>query len=195
MAYIANTTFEVKVSNAVFDETANITGTYQSSGTGEICSAGFLCTRTSLLPNNGYTGIYNTNAYIMGAAASTAVDGIYAFNPYQVNQITDPTTGMTYKVGQNTYGLPLPAGANGTFTKIDFTSGDCIYRFGSGNMSTTVGSNTYFTVAAGLLVPDDSAPSTVGAIYFTLVATGTATVGAYAGATYYDVMAHRVFAA
>ena len=44
MAYIANTAFEIKVSNHEFDSTSNITGVfYNATPAEEICSAGFLC--------------------------------------------------------------------------------------------------------------------------------------------------------
>ena len=58
MAYIANTAFEVRVSNHEFDSVANITGKFQNSTPAdEICSAGFLCKRVSLIDNEGYSGI------------------------------------------------------------------------------------------------------------------------------------------
>lgn len=54
MAYIANTAFEVKVSNHEFDSVANITGVFQNgSDTDEICSAGFLCVKDVLTANEG----------------------------------------------------------------------------------------------------------------------------------------------
>ena len=72
MAFTANTMFEARVTNAVFDEIANVTGKYQSSGSDADCSAGFLCVRgATRLANEGYTSIYNDNAYIFGAAAAT----------------------------------------------------------------------------------------------------------------------------
>ena len=200
MAYIANTAFEVKISNHEFDSIANITGYFMNSSTPEICSAGFLCTRDELTDNEGYTNVgpsgsqitlTNTNTWNMVAATSSdlAQTGIYACNPFDVNMITDPVTGAVYKVGSNTLGLPAPAGYPTTFTKIHFNN-DNVYRFGVGNMSTTVSTNKFFTINNGLLVPAASAPSTTnGQPYFELVGTGTFTQGAYAGFTYYDVRA------
>ena len=142
MAYIANTAFEVKVTNAVFDETANITGVFQNgSGSPEICSAGFLCVRGDRLENGGYTGIKNKNAYYMKAAGATDNEAIYACNTFNVAQTVDPSTGNVYKIGANTLGLPIPAGERGTYTRIDFDKGDKKYRFGIGNASTTLGEN------------------------------------------------------
>ena len=190
MAFTANSMFEARVTNAVFDEIANVTGKYQSSGTDADCSAGFLCVRgATRLANEGYTSIYNDNAYIFGAAAATDYDGIYACNPFQVETGVS-NRGNVYKIGAETLGLGIPAGEFDTFTKINFDNAS-IYRFGAGNMSTTVSTNTYFTIANGLLVPAGSAPAAEGTPYFKLVGTGTATEGAYASMTYYDVMACR----
>ena len=190
MAFTANTMFEARVTNAVFDEIANVTGKYQSSGSDADCSAGFLCVRgATRLANEGYTGLYNDNAYIFGAAAATDYDGIYACNPFQVQEGSSQR-GNIYKIGAETLGLGIPAGEFDTFTKINFDN-QSIYRFGAGNMSTTVSTNTYFTIASGQLVPAASAPAKAGKPYFKLVGTGTATEGAYASMTYYDVMACR----
>ena len=189
MAFIANTMFETKVTNAVFDETLNVAGKYQASATDADCSAGLLCVRASLLPNAGYTSIYNTNAYVFNAAAATDYDGIYACNPFQVQE-GQSQRGNVYKIGAETLGLGIPAGEVDTFTKIEFDN-KSIYRFGAGNLSTAISTNTFFTIASGQLVPAASAPAKAGKPYFKLVGTGTATEGAYASMTYYDVMACR----
>ena len=188
MAFIANTMFETKVTNAVFDETLNVAGKYQASSADADCSAGLLCVRASLLPNEGYTSINNTNAYIFNAAASTDITGIYACNPFQVQEGTS-ARGNVYKIGAETLGLGIPAGEIDTFTEIQFDN-KSIYRFGAGNLSAAISTNTYFTVANGLLVPAAAAPK-AGTPYFKLVGSGVATEGAYASMTYYDVMACR----
>lgn len=200
MAYIQNTAFEIKISNHEFDAASNITGMFvDSSGVPEVCSSGFLCVRDELTPNEGYENvgpagstitINNTNTWTMkeATATSTAQKGIYACNTFDVNMVQDPATGNMYKVGANTLGLPVPAGHRSTFTKIHFNN-DFVYRFGVGNASTTVGSNTFFTIANGLLVPVAAAPSTAGTPYFELVRTGTFTEGAYAAFDYVDVRA------
>lgn len=189
MAFIANTMFETKVTNAVFDETLNVAGKYQASATDADCSAGLLCIRASLLPNEGYTSIYNTNAYIFNAAAATDYDGIYACNPFQVQE-GQSQRGNVYKIGAETLGLGIPAGEVDTFTKIEFDN-KSIYRFGAGNLSTAISTNTFFTIANGLLVPAASAPANAGTPYFKLIAAVTTTEGAYASMAAYDVMACR----
>lgn len=188
MAFIANTMFETKVTNAVFDETLNVAGKYQASSADADCSAGLLCVRASLLPNEGYSGIYNTNAYIFNAAAATDITGIFACNPFQVQEAASQR-GNVYKIGAETLGLGIPAGEVDTFTEIEFDN-KSIYRFGIGNLSTAISTNTFFTIANGLLVPAAAAPK-AGTPYFKLVGSGVATEGAYASMTYYDVMACR----
>ena len=97
--------------------------------------------------------------------------------------------GNVYKIGAETLGLGIPAGEVDTFTEIQFDN-KSIYRFGAGNLSTAISTNTFFTVDNGLLVPGASAPK-AGTPYFKLVGSGVATEGAYASMTYYDVMACR----
>ena len=198
MAFIANTAFEIKVSNHEFDSIANITGKYQASNAdAEICP-GFLATRASLVVNEGYdqvgpTGstvtLTNTNTWVMNDAvdSDTAQKGIYACNPFDVNMASDGQ-GNFWKVGANTLSIKVPAGYLTTWTKIEFNNNN-VYRFGIGNLSTTLGSNTYFTIDDGLLVPGASAPASAGVPYFELVRSGTFTEGAYAAFDYVDVRA------
>lgn len=91
-----------------FDSTANITGIYQASSQNEACSAGFLCVREAQTPNEGYTGINNTNTWTMNAATAAAnqMEPIYACNTFGVNELADPVTGAVYKAGTNTLGCP-----------------------------------------------------------------------------------------
>jgi hypothetical protein len=198
MAYIANTAFEVKVSNHEFDSIANITGKYQASNAdAEICP-GFLATRASLVVNEGYDQVgpagstvtlTNTNTWVMNDAvdSDTAQKGIYACNPFDVNMASDGQ-GNFWKVGANTLSIKVPAGYLTTWTKIEFNNNN-VYRFGIGNLSATLGSNTYFTIDDGLLVPGASAPASAGVPYFELVRSGTFTEGAYAAFDYVDVRA------
>ena len=195
MASIAKTMFSQRVTNAQHDDLANITGKFvDGNGDADICAAGFLCTRSAQLESEAYAGVYNENAWVMVAATddADASTGVYACNTYNVNEIYDSVHGNKYKVGHSTLGLEVPAGERGTFTKIDFLSGDKIYRFGEGNMSASVSTNTFFTIDDGLLVPAASAPATAGAIYFELVGTGAAIEGTYVSMTYYDLMAKSV---
>ena len=196
MAAIQNTAFEVKVSNHEFDSVANITGIFHNaSDEPEICAAGFLCVRSELAQNEGYpAGVLNGNTWIMNAAPATAAVNvpIYACNTFNVNQVGDGT-GNVWKVGHNTLGLAAPAGETVTFTKIDFT-GDRVYRFGIGNANAEIGSNKYFTIADGMLVPANAAPATNGAVYFELLGTGTFTEGVWSAFGYIDVQPKYVVA-
>lgn len=192
MSYINNTAFETRVVNNRFEDLCNVTGRYQASNADADCSAGLLCVRGEQLPCEGFTGVLNDNAWYMNAASAnvTANDVIYACNTYDWQLLSDGR-GNLYSVGHNTLGLGIPAGRNGTFTRIDFDN-QSVYRFGIGNLSAAIGENTFFTIANGLLVPDDSAPTDAGSIYFELRSTGTFTEGTSAAFTYYDVVACRV---
>ena len=182
MAYIANTAFEVLVSNHEFDSAANITGKYKTADT--VLSAGILCKRVALVDNEGYTGLKNHNTWTMEEGAAT--DILFACNPHNVNEITDPRTGNTYKIGRETLGLPLPANKEDTFTLIR-ADGVHQYRFGIGNLTAELGDNGFLTVAAGRLTPAAAAPAE--GIYFQVVGTGNFTEGAYNAFGYVDVLA------
>jgi hypothetical protein len=195
MAAIEKTAFELRVSNHMFDTTKNITGKFQEgspTAADAVCAAGFLVVPGDKLPNEGYSGIYNENAYIMGAAATATDALIYACNTFNVQELAGPF-GTVYKVGSNILGLAVPAGERGTYTRID--EGDII-RFGEGNFTTAISTNGYATLGtstnAGKLVPAASAPTDLGALYFTIEGSGKFTQGAYAGFGYVDVKAHRV---
>lgn len=198
MAYIANTAFEIKISNHEFDSIANITGKYQSSNADAVICPGFLATRGTLIVNEGYDQVgpagatvtlTNTNTWNMVDAvdSDTAQKGIYACNPFDVNMVSDGQ-GNFYKVGANTLSIQVPAGYLTTWTKIEFNNNN-VYRFGVGNLSTTLSTNTYFTIDDGLLVPGASAPDSAGVPYFELVRTGTFTEGPYAAFDFVDVRA------
>lgn len=197
MAKIANTAFEPRITNGRFDDEINVAGVFYNSDTAEACAAGFLCTRDSRLGNEGYdnpsgTRVYNENAWKMVKAtdAATMDDVIYACNTYDV-QFVQADDGNLYSVGARTLGLPSIAGRPCTFTRIDF-DGQSVYRFGVGNLSTSLSTNTYFTIANGLLVPAASAPATAGAIYFELRGTGNFVEGNSASFGYVDVVGKKV---
>lgn len=185
MASIANTAFEVSVSNITRNETQNIPG-YFGAGTGDsfvadICPAGFLTVRSELTQSEGYpAGTLNGNTWRMIAAASGTVvgrpgdhTGIYAFNAYHTNEIQQGDN--VWKVGANTLGLELPAGNRGDFTEL--IVGEQV-TFGEGNFSTLPTGDTmiYATIANGLLVATDTAP-TDGSVYFQIHRTKNFTVG------------------
>lgn len=186
MAYIANTAFEARITNHEFDSVANITGKFlNGSDQAEACSAGFLCKRVDQVQNEGYpSGTKNTNTWTMKAGAAT--DVLFAANPHNVNEITDSVNSNVYKIGHNTLGLPIPAGELDTFTMIR-ADGTHVYRFGVGNLTTTLGANGFLEVSSGLLAPAAAAPQ--AGIYFQVLGTGTFTQGAYAGFGYVDALA------
>lgn len=197
MAYIANTAFEARITNNAQDQLAHIAGKYQYSSTDADCSAGFLCVRSALAPNEGFdnptgTRVYNENTWIMEAAtdAATADSVVYACDTYDTQLVTAPG-GQNYYVGTETLGLGVPAGRYGNFTRIDFDN-QSVYRFGIGNLASAISTNTFFTIDDGLLVPAASAPTTTGAIYFKLMGTGSFVKGNSAAFTYYDAMACKV---
>ena len=122
--------------------------------------------------------------------AATMDDVIYACNTYDV-QFVEADDGNLYSVGARTLGLPSLTGRPCTFTRIDF-DGQSVYRFGVGNLSTSLSTNHYFTIANGLLVPAASAPVTAGAIYFELRGTGNFVEGNSASFGYVDVVGKKV---
>lgn len=197
MAYIANTAFEARITNNADDAMAHIAGKYQYSSADADCSAGLLCVRASQAPNVGFdnpsgTRVYNENTWIMNAAANTATvdDVIYACDPYDTQLVT-AVGGQNYYVGTETLGLGIPSGRYGNFTRINFDN-QSVYRFGIGNLASAISTNTYFTIAAGQLSPTASAPTTTGAVYFSLRGTGKFVKGNGEAFTYYDVVACKV---
>lgn len=197
MAFTANSAFEARITNNRQDALSHIAGLYQSGGVAADCSAGFLCVRASLAPNEAFdnpsgTRVYNENTWIMNAAANTAtVDTVvYACDPDDVQMLTAPN-GNQYYVGLETLGIGIPSGRYGNFTRINFDN-ESVYRFGIGNLSTAISTNTFFTIASGLLVPAASAPTTTGAIYFKLLGSGKFIEGNQQSFTYYDVVACKV---
>lgn len=193
MAYIAKTAFEARITNGRFEDLANIAGRYQEDSADAICSAGMLCVRNGQTDCEGFANVKNENTWYMNAAASTvgAGDVIYACNTHDVNLLIDPIFGGQYAVGTNTLGLPAPAGRECTFTRIDF-DGESVYRFGEGNISGTVGSNTFFTIDDGLLVPAASAPQS--GLYFSLRGTGKFIEGTTESFGYLDLCAEKPIA-
>lgn len=192
MSYIDKTAFEARITNNEFNELCNITGRYQDSSADADCSAGLLCVRGEQLPCAGFTGIKNENAWYMNAAGAAAnVDTpVYAANTYEVQHLAGKN-GQLYAIGTETLGLGIPAGRDGTFTKIVFDD-EHVYRFGEGNLSTAIGENTFFTIANGLLVPAAAAPTKAGSIYFKLRGSGKFTEGTTASFGYYDLVACKV---
>ena len=194
MAFTANTAFEARLTNNANDILANVAGLFQSGGSNADCSAGTLCVRGARTSCQGFSGVYNENAYVMTAAANTAGidDVIYACNTYD-NQLVTAANGNSYYVGRETLGLGVPAGRYGNFTRINF-DGQSIYRFGAGNVTINTTNDQYFTIASGALSSVTAEPSTAGKIYFKLVGTGNFTTGTSQSFGYYDVVACKVTA-
>lgn len=185
MAFIANTAFEVKVTNASRNNTQNVAGKF-GTGTGADfagadCSAGYLCIRNGLIPSEGYESVVNAggtpailngNTWYFNAAASGTVagrtgdhTGIYACNSFDVNKVGSGN--QIYNLGVNTLGLGTLAGERGTFTELIVGEQ---YKFGAGNFSTAVTTQGYATIANGQLVPSASA-GTDGAVYVRILRT------------------------
>lgn len=197
MSYIANSAFEARVTNNERDELCNIAGKYYVSTTATDCSAGLLCVQNGRLGNEGFdnptgTRVYNDNAWIMNMATDAAnIDTpVYACNTYDTQLVTS-ADGNNWFVGSRTLGLGVPAGRYGNFTIINF-DGRSQYRFGIGNVSNTLSTNTYFTIDNGQLKAQASAPTTAGSIYFELLGTGYFTEGTSQSFKYVDVIAKRV---
>lgn len=204
MAYIANTAFEARLTNNMYDQRANVAGLYQTTvdttAVNADCSAGLLCVRNGRVPNQAFdnpagTRVYNENTFYMNAAASTvtADDVIYACDPHDWPLVT-AANGNTYAIGTETLGLGAPAGRFTNFCRVDF-DGQSIYRFGEGNFSASIGANTFFTIADGLLVPAAAAPTDAGSVYFELRGTGNFVAGTGLAFGYVDVVGHKVTAA
>ncbi len=194
MAAIANTAFEVSVSNIIRNQTQNVTGIFgagaDASFKSEICPSGFLCVRQALLPCAGYEmvqdssnnpEIFNGNAWEMIAATNGTSGGrygdhtgIYAFNSYDVNKVSNGNN--VWMLGNNYLGLSLPAGERGTFTELIVGEQ---YTFGAGNFSTAPSGATYIyaTIANGLLVAATSAPAAATGVYLKILREKNFTVG------------------
>ena len=190
MSFIANTAFEARIVNDRFDDLSNIAGKYYVSTTATDCSAGQLCTRDSLLDCEGFTSVKNENTWKMVKAtnSTTADVPIYACDPHDWPLIAS-AKGNLYAMGTETLGLGIPAGRYGSFRRVHFDNVS-VYRFGAGNLASTLSTNTYFTISAdGLLTPGASAPVTSGTPYFKLQGKGKFTEGTSASFDYIDVVA------
>lgn len=192
--FTEKTAFEARVTNNFRDDLINVTGRYQASSADADCDAGRLVIRNGQLPCEGFTGVKNENAWYMNDATSTTNAGevVYAANTYEVQMLQGKHDNM-YAVGTETLGLGIPAGRDGTFTKIVF-DGDHAYRFGIGNVNAEISTNTFFTIDAGKLKPAAAAPTANGALYFKLLDTGKFTEGTTASFEYVDVQACKVYA-
>lgn len=206
MASIANSAFEVYVSNISRNNLQNITGKFGTgtagSFAGDICPAGMLCVTNGRLPLEGYSeaSLTNGNSWYMNVCAAGASPagqasgdhtGIYACNTYDVNKATAGDN--TFNFPGVTLGLETPKDELATFTEIIIGEQ---YNFGAGNFSTAPsGSNLYCKITNGLLVAQAAAP-TDGSVYFQVMdMTKRFTKGPYDGGAKYTLMALRSVAA
>lgn len=189
---MANTMFEVKISNVSRNNTQNVTGLFgsfsSSTFTAADCDAGFLCKKNGELPMEGYTGLTNKSAFYMVAAtngAGTIGDhtGIYFCD----NKDVAVEGGVA--IGANTLGLKLPADTRGAF--VEAIIGET-YAVGKDNFSTvpTTGSK-YATISNGKLVATSSAPSAGAGLYFVLAGTSPVSEGSYYWGDRYYITAAR----
>lgn len=163
MAYIANTAFEPKVTNGVYNGLQNVAGKFGSfSGdtfTGAICSAGFLVKKSKLIPCEGYENLTNpilngNTWYFVADTDGSAVagqggdhTGIYACNTYDVNKVVSADGTMKYNLGAQTLGLALPADEIGDFSELIVGEQ---YKFGAGNFASTPTVGQYCAISNGL---------------------------------------------
>lgn len=188
MSFTANTAFEARIVNDRFDDLANIAGKYYVSTTPTDCSAGLLCTRDSLLDCEGFSGVKNENAWKMVVAQDDTpiTEPIYACDPHDWPLIGNGRN--LWAVGTETLGLGIPAGRYGSFRRIHF-DGESVYRFGVGNLASSLSTNTYLTISDnGTLTPAASAPN-AGLPYFKVVGTGNFTEGTTNSFGYVDALA------
>lgn len=190
MSFTANTAFEARIVNDRFDDLSVIAGKYYVSTTATDCSAGQLCIRDSLLDCEGFSGVKNENCWKMVTAEddTTAATPIYACDPHDWPLVAS-AKGNLYAIGSETLGLGVPAGRYGSFRRVHFDN-ESVYRFGIGNLASTLSTNTFFTISDyGTLTPGASAPVTSGLPYFKLVGKGKFTEGTSASFDYIDVVA------
>lgn len=184
MALIANTAFELKVTNSARNNTQNVAGKFGtntgSSFTPDVCSAGFLCVQNGLIPCEGYGETLNGNTWYFNAATSGTVGsvgdhtGIYACNTYDVNKVGSGD--LMYNLGANTLGLSLPSGVIGDFTEL--IVGEQI-KVGVGNLTAAPSSGQiYATIANGLWTPTNTAPTGSLTVYGAIVRTEAFNEGA-----------------
>lgn len=183
---MANSMFEVTVSNSVRNQIQNVAGKY-GTGTGTsfvsaACPAGTLCVQNGLIPSEGYESIVdasnnpkilNGNTWYFNAATNGKSGGmlgdhtgIYAFNNYDVNKAVSGDN--RWNLGANTLGLSLPAGERGDFTELIVGEQ---YTWGKDNFSAVpTAAQKYATIASGKFTPAAAAP-TDGSVYAEILRT------------------------
>lgn len=209
MTYIKDTAFEIYVSNSKRNDTQNITGKFGSfegeTFTPDICSAGFLCKRHSLLPSEGYekplyhetewgtaSKLKNSNSWHM-VTAENGIDGfagahtgIYACDTHNVNSAT--MGDIDINLPGRTLGLPIRENERGNY--VEMIAGEQ-YNFGNANfyILPTV-SAPYCKIVNGLLAAQAEIP-TDGCVFFELKAIGRFIEGNMDGGAKYTMLCRR----
>lgn len=181
MAFVANTAFEVKVTNASRNGTQNVAGKFGTgAGTSFVaqdCSAGWLCVRNALIPNQGYESVVDTsgnprilngNTWYFNQATGGTVEGrtgdhtgIFASNTYDVNKVGSGD--LQYNLGVNTLGLGVPAGNRSDFTELIVGEQ---YKWGAGNFSALPQTGEiYATIVNGQWTPTSTLPAGGTGVY------------------------------
>ena len=180
MAFTANTAFEVKVSNGIYNGLTNVAGKFGSFAgstfTPADISAGFFAVQNSLIPSEGYESIVdggsnpkilNGNTWYMVAASSGIVagftgdhTGIYAANTYDVNKVTNGD--LQYNLGEKTLGLGIPAGERGDFQELIVGEQ---YKWGAGNFASVPTVGQYVLISGGKWSASQASAPTTGAVY------------------------------
>lgn len=181
--------YENNVSNTRGNRTLCIAGVFatESSGTytGAAAYPGQLAVKSALYPSTAFAGKNNPNTWYMVAADdNTALADLYVASP------DVPSKGVAawgaYNLGQETLGVPQPAGEATRFQKL--VEGDMV-TFGDGWFATApTTTNKYCTISsAGLWTPASTAPQS--GVYFEILETVNFTAGCYdAGTGYYGIV-------
>lgn len=181
--------FENNVSNTRGNRKLCVAGVFatlsESTYTGAEAYPGQLAVQSKLYPSTAFDGENNPNTWYMVAAnATTALKDLYVASPDVASNAV--ATFGTYNLGQETFGVPQPAGEATRFQKLE--EGDMV-TFGDGWFSAApTETNIYCTIsAAGLWTPAASKPES--GLYFEILETVNFTVGCYDGGTgYYGVI-------
>ena len=207
MAFTANCAFELKVSNSVNNQLQNVPGYYGAntgaSFVGADCDAGLVVVQNGLTPSEGYESFnkLNGNTWYMNVAATGAADGflgdhtgLYAFNNYEGNSVTD-ASGEEWHLGMDTLGVGLPAGKRGTFAEL--IVGEQI-KIGLGNFTSSTAPTAgqdYAKIVNGKWTPIASNAIPAGEVYAKILRTEPFTAGAWAAGTGYVLLILRAAAA
>lgn len=184
--------FENSVSNTRDIRTLCVAGIVATESTGVYTPVaaypGMLVTPSALVPSSAYTGVNNPNTWYMVAADDTTpLDALYVVCPDvasfgKADAYISGFNSSIYNLGQETLGVPQPAGEATRCVKIEALS---LYTWGDAWFTAApTTTNKYAAItASGIWEPSSSAPAS--GLYFEYLETVSFTVGAYAGGTGY----------